>query len=280
MSLETVSASKCFGGTQFVYAHDSATTRCRMQFSAYVPPQAADGPVPVLTWLSGLTCTEENFTVKAAVQRHAAEHGLLVVAPDTSPRGEGVPDDEAWDLGTGAGFYVNATADPWAAHYRMYDYVVEELPAVVGANLPADMNRRGLFGHSMGGHGTLAVALRNPDHYRSVSVLAPICAPTGTGLGEKIFGAYLGPDREGWREYDATELVKAGHRCAPILIDQGDEDEFFRMGAMKIDQFQAACEAAGQPVTLRMQPGYDHGYFFVQTFMGDHVAYHAGALNG
>ena len=192
-----------------------------MQFSAYVPPQAADGPVPVLTWLSGLTCTEENFTVKAAVQRHAAEHGLLVVAPDTSPRGEDVPDDEAWDLGTGAGFYVNATAEPWAAHYRMYDYVVEELPAVVGANLPADMSRRGLFGHSMGGHGTLAVALRNPDHYRSVSVLAPICAPTGTGLGEKIFGAYLGPDREGWREYDATELVKAGHRCAPILIDQG-----------------------------------------------------------
>lgn len=280
MTLETVSANKCFGGTQFVYAHDSAATRCRMQFSAYVPPQAADGPVPVLTWLSGLTCTEENFTVKAAVQRHAAAHGLLVVAPDTSPRGEDVPDDEAWNLGTGAGFYVNATAEPWAAYYRMYDYVVEELPAVVGANLPADMNRRGLFGHSMGGHGTLTVALRNPDHYRSVSVLAPICAPTETGLGEKIFGAYLGPDREGWREYDATELVKAGHRCAPILIDQGDEDEFFRMGAMKIDAFQAACEAAGQPVTLRMQPGYDHGYFFVQTFMGDHVAYHAGALNG
>lgn len=279
MTLETVSASKCFGGTQFVYAHDSAATRCRMQFSAYVPPQAADGPVPVLTWLSGLTCTEENFTVKAAVQRHAAEHGLLVVAPDTSPRGEGVPDDEAWDLGTGAGFYVNATADPWAAHYRMYDYVVDELPAVIGANLPADMDRRGLFGHSMGGHGTLVVALRNPEHYRSVSVLAPICAPTETGLGEKIFGAYLGPDRAAWREYDATELAKAGRTCAPILIDQGDEDEFFKMGAMKIDAFQAACEATGQPVTLRMQQGYDHGYFFVQTFVGDHVAHHAGVLN-
>ena len=280
MTLETVSASKCFGGTQYVYAHKSAATRCRMQFSAYVPPQAGDGPVPVLTWLSGLTCTEENFTVKAAVQRHAAEHGLLVVAPDTSPRGEGVPDDEAWDLGTGAGFYVNATQEPWAGHYRMYDYVVEELPAVVGASLPADMSRRGLFGHSMGGHGTLTVALRNPDHYKSVSVLAPICAPMQTGLGEKIFGAYLGADRADWRDYDATELVGEGHTCAPILIDQGDEDEFFKTGAMKIDAFQAACAAAGQAVTLRMQPGYDHGYFFVQTFMGDHVAYHAGVLNG
>ena len=286
MTLETVSASKCFGGTQYVYAHeargDAARTRCRMQFSAFVPPQAGDGQVPVLTYLSGLTCTctEENFTVKAAVQRHAAEHGLLIVAPDTSPRGEAVPDDEAWDLGTGAGFYVNATQNPWAGHYRMYDYVVEELPDVVGANLPADMGRRGLFGHSMGGHGTLIVALRNPDHYRSVSVLAPICAPTQTGLGEKIFGAYLGPDRAAWRDYDATELVRAGNTCSPILIDQGDEDEFFKTGAMKIDAFQAACAASGQPVTLRMQQGYDHGYFFVQTFMGDHVAYHAGVLNG
>ncbi len=280
MTLETVSASKCFGGTQYVYAHEAKTTRCRMQFSAFVPPQAADVPVPVLTWLSGLTCTEENFTVKAAVQRHAAEHGLMVIAPDTSPRGEGVADDESWDLGTGAGFYVNATREPWAAHYRMYDYIVDELPEAVGANLPADVYRQGLFGHSMGGHGTLIVALRNPDRYRSVSVLAPICAPMQTGLGEKIFGAYLGPDRAEWRAWDATELVGDGHRCPPILIDQGDADDFYRMGAMKLDRFQEVCAAAGQPVTLRLQPGYDHGYFFVQTFMGDHIAHHASALYG
>lgn len=280
MSLEQVSASKCFGGTQYVYAHDAQTTNCRMQFSAYVPPQAADGPVPVLSYLSGLTCTEENFTVKAAVQRHAADHGLLVIAPDTSPRGEGVADDDAWDIGTGAGFYVNATQDPWAAHYQMYDYIVEELPGVIGANLPADMNRRGLCGHSMGGHGTLTIALKNPDQFKSVSVLAPICAPTQTALGEKVFGAYLGDDRETWRPYDATELAKDGNTCAPIMIDQGDDDDFFKMGAMKIDAFQDACKAAGQDVTLRMQPGYDHGYFFVQTFIGDHVDWHAKALNG
>ncbi len=280
MPLEIVSASKCFGGTQYVCAHESVATRCRMQFSAYVPPQATDRPVPVLTWLSGITCTEENFTVKAAVQRHAAEHGLLVVAPDTSPRGANVADDEAWDIGAGAGFYVNATQAPWSSHYRMYEYVVGELPAVVGAGLPADMSRSGLFGHSMGGHGTLVIALRNSDRYRSVSVLAPICAPMQTGLGERIFGAYLGADRADWRAYDATELVKDGHTCAPILIDQGDEDEFFKAGAMKINAFRTACKDAGQEITVRMQKGYDHGYFFVQTFVGDHVAYHAEALNG
>jgi len=279
MSLEQVSASKCFGGMQYVYAHDAEATNCRMQFSAFVPPQAETGPLPVLTYLSGLTCTEENFTVKAAVQRHAVEHGLVVIAPDTSPRGDGVPDDEAWDLGSGAGFYVNATEEPWAQHYRMYDYVAEELPAVVGANLPVNMDRRGLFGHSMGGHGALTIALKNPGHYKSVSVLAPICAPSQINLGEKVFSAYLGDDVSTWSPYDATELVKAGHTCPPILIDQGEEDDFFKMGAMMIDEFQAACEAGGQDVTLRLQPGYDHGYFFVQTFCGDHVAYHAGVLN-
>lgn len=280
MSLEQVSASKCFGGMQYVYAHQSTANNCRMQFSAFVPPQAENGPVPVLTYLSGLTCTEENFTVKAAVQRHAAEHGLLVIAPDTSPRGDDVADDDAWDLGTGAGFYVNATQEPWSKNYQMYDYIVKELPALIGEHLPADMSRRGLFGHSMGGHGALTIALKNPDDYKSVSVLAPICAPTQTSLGEKVLGAYLGDDRETWKPYDATELAKAGHTCAPILIDQGDEDDFFKMGAMKIDQFQEACKTTGQAVTLRMQPGYDHGYFFVQTFMGDHVDWHAKALNG
>jgi len=278
MTLETVSASKCFGGTQFVYAHDAETTGCRMRFSAFVPPQAADHRLPVLYYLSGLTCTEENFTVKAAAQRHAVEHGIVVVAPDTSPRGEGIADDPAWDLGTGAGFYVNATQAPWSANYRMYDYIVHELPKLVQANLPVDGFRASVFGHSMGGHGALTISLRNPEMFRSVSVLAPICHPIATDLGRKVFGAYLGDDEAAWRDYDAVELLRAGHRTAPILIDQGDDDDFYKQGAMKLDVFQEACAAAGQPVTLRMQPGYDHGYFFVQTFCGDHIAYHAQAL--
>ncbi len=280
MTLEEVSASKCFGGTQYVFAHPAETTNCTMRFSAYVPPQAADGPCPVLYYLSGLTCTEENFTVKAAAQRHAAEHGVIVIAPDTSPRGEGVADDEAWDLGTGAGFYVNATQAPWAAHYRMYDYIVEELPKVVAAGLPVDPGRQSLMGHSMGGHGTLVIALRNPDTYRSVSVLAPICHPTATDLGKRAFTAYLGPDEAAWRDYDAMELVRAGKRTRPILIDQGDADNFYKMGAMKVEEFRDACAAGGQEVTLRIQPGYDHAYFFVQTFTPDHIAWHAAALNG
>ena len=280
MSLEQVSASKCFGGTQHVFAHAAETTACTMRFSAYLPPQAEAGPRPVLYYLSGLTCTEENFTVKAAAQRHAAEHGVIVIAPDTSPRGDGVADDEAWDLGTGAGFYVNATRDPWAAHYRMYDYVVEELPRVVAAGLPVDPERQSVMGHSMGGHGALVVALRNPDRYRSVSVLAPICHPSATDLGKRAFTAYLGEDEAAWKEYDALELVRAGRTTRPILIDQGDADDFYKAGAMKVEAFRDACRGAGQEVTLRLQPGYDHAYFFVQTFMPEHLAWHAGALKG
>jgi S-formylglutathione hydrolase len=280
MTLEPISASKCFGGMQHVFAHPAETTGCTMRFSAYLPPQAEAGRCPVLYYLSGLTCTEENFTVKAAAQRHAAEHGVIVVAPDTSPRGPGVADDEAWDLGMGAGFYVNATEDPWAPHYRMYDYVVEELPRVVAANLPVDPDRQALMGHSMGGHGALVIALRNPETFRSVSVMAPICHPSGIDMGRRAFSAYLGDDETAWRDYDALELVRAGHRTRPILIDQGDADEFYRIGAMKVAEFEAACGEAGQAVTLRIQPGYDHAYFFVQTFVPDHVAWHAGALKG
>jgi S-formylglutathione hydrolase len=279
MSLETVSANKCFGGTQYVYAHQSEVTNCRMQFAAYLPPAAANGNCPVLYYLSGLTCSEENVTVKAAAQRHAAEHGLIFVAPDTSPRGEGVADDEAWDLGTGAGFYVNATEAPWSANYQMFDYVAKELPALVSANLPAQDNCS-VMGHSMGGHGAMIVSLKNPDRYKSVSVLAPICAPSQTDVGKKVFGAYLGADNEAWKAYDTTELVSEGHTTAPIMIDQGDEDDFFKMGMMKIDALEAACKAGGQQLEVRYQKGYDHSYFFVQSFMPDHIAYHAAALKG
>lgn len=278
MSLDIVSASRCFGGVQYVYSHDSDVTNCQMKFSAYVPDAAGDGPLPVLTYLSGLTCTEENFTVKAAAQRHAAEHGLIVVAPDTSPRGDGVADDEAWDLGTGAGFYVNATQDPWAAHYQMYDYLVEELPQVINEGLPVDPARHSLFGHSMGGHGTLIIGLRNPDRYHSLSVLAPICHPTAIDLGQKVFSAYLGDDEASWKQYDAVELLKSGSTTKPILLDQGDEDDFFKMGAMKLDELQAAAEAAGQELTVRMHPGFDHGYFFIQTMVADHIEWAAKAL--
>ncbi len=280
MTLETVSASRCFAGTQYVYRHQSAVTNCAMNFSAYIPDAAADRPLPVLTYLSGLTCTEDNFTVKAAAQRHAAEHGLIVIAPDTSPRGDGVADDEAWDLGSGAGFYVNATQEPWAAHYQMYDYIVDELPKVIAANLPVDPARQSLFGHSMGGHGALVIGLRNPDAYQSLSVLAPIANPASIELGEKVFGAYLGDDRESWKAYDAVELLKAGHSTKPVLIDQGEEDDFYKMGAMKLDELQVAAKAAGQEITLRLHPGFDHGYFFIQTMVADHIAWAAKALNG
>lgn len=285
MGLDVVSASKCFGGTQYVYAHPSAVTNCTMRFSAFVPEAEDGAKLPVLYYLSGLTCTEENFTVKAAAQRHAAEHGIIVVAPDTSPRGPDldgneVADDEAWDIGSGAGFYVNATQAPWAPHYRMYDYIVDELRATVADNLPIDADRQSIFGHSMGGHGTLIIALRNPDMFRSVSVLAPICNPSAIDLGKKVLGAYLGDDPAAWAAYDAVELVKAGHTAPPILVDQGDADDFYKSGAMRLDELKAACDTAGQALTIRIQPGYDHGYFFIQTFTGDHIAHHAAALKG
>jgi len=233
--------------------------------------------LPVLYWLSGLTCNEQNFITKAGAQRYAAEHGVILVAPDTSPRGDDVADVEGYDLGKGAGFYVDATQAPWATHYRMYDYVVHELPALVEAELPAN-GARAISGHSMGGHGALVIALKNPGRYRSVSAFSPIVAPSQVPWGEKAFGAYLGDDRAAWRAYDATALVEGATERLPLLVDQGNADEFLD-GQLRPQLLQAACEAAGHPLTLRLQPGYDHSYYFIQSFIGDHIAHHAQALH-
>jgi len=280
--METLSENTCFGGIQGVYSHASAVTGTPMRFSVYCPPQmkANAGPVPILWWLSGLTCTEENFTTKAGAQRYAAERGVMVVAPDTSPRGLDLPGEhDAYDFGSGAGFYVDATQAPWSAHYRMYSYVTEELPALIAEQFPADMTRQGIFGHSMGGHGALVLALRNPDRYRSVSAFAPIVSPSRVPWGEKAFTGYLGEDRAAWAAYDATELVAASGWRSPILIDQGDADTFLGT-QLTPDVFATAAKQAGVPVTLRMQAGYDHSYYFMATFMGDHIAHHAGILAG
>ena len=274
--MERIEHRACFGGWQEVYRHRSAVLDCEMNFALYLPPQAADGPVPVLYWLSGLTCTEQNFITKAGAQRYAAEHGIAIVAPDTSPRGVGVADADGYDLGKGAGFYVNATQAPWAAHYRMYDYIVDELPALVEANFPVT-DARAISGHSMGGHGALVVALRNPGRYRSVSAFSPIVAPSQVPWGEKALGAYLGNDRETWQAWDATALIAGASGQLPLLIDQGDADEFLD-NQLKPQLLQDACTAAGHPLTLRLQPGYDHSYYFIQSFIGEHIAYHAAAL--
>ncbi len=266
----------CFGGWQDVYEHVSATLGCTMRFAIFLPPQAVDGPVPVLYWLSGLTCTEQNFIQKAGAQRYAAEHGIAIVCPDTSPRGDDVADAEGYDLGKGAGFYVDAIQAPWAAHYRMYSYVVDELPALVEANFPVT-DARAISGHSMGGHGALVVALRNPGRYRSVSAFSPIGCPSRVPWGEKAFTAYLGDDREAWTRYDASELVKTATERLPILVDQGGDDEFLD-GQLRPQLLQVAAESAGHPLRLRMQPGYDHSYYFIASFIGEHVAHHAAAL--
>ena len=276
VSLERIEHRACFGGWQDVYRHRSQVLDCDMQFAIYLPPQAQDGPVPVLYWLSGLTCTEQNFITKAGAQRYAAEHGIAIVCPDTSPRGEAVADAEGYDLGKGAGFYVNATQVPWAAHYRMNDYVVDELPALVEAHFPVTL-MRAISGHSMGGHGALMLALRNPIRYRSVSAFSPIVAPSQVPWGQKAFAAYLGDDRAAWRQYDTTELVQSATEKLPFLIDQGDADEFLDV-QLRPWLLQAAADAAGYPVYLRTQPGYDHGYYFVASFIGDHIAHHAKAL--
>ena len=275
--MERIEHRACFGGWQDVYRHQSKVLGCAMNFAIYLPPQAADGPVPVLYWLSGLTCTEQNFITKAGAQRYAAEHGIAIVAPDTSPRGEDVADAEGYDLGKGAGFYVNATQAPWSAHYRMYDYVVEELPALVEANFPVT-DRRAVSGHSMGGHGALVVALRNPGRYRSVSAFSPIVAPSKVPWGEKAFTAYLGDDREAWQQYDATALVAGGlNERLPLLIEQGGADEFLA-SELKPELLQRAAEAQGHPLTLNLRPGYDHSYYFIASFIGEHIAHHARAL--
>ncbi len=276
---EQVSAARCFGGTQGVYRHRSAQTGTPMRISVFTPPQAEHGPAPVVFWLSGLTCTEENFTVKAGAQRVAAELGLILAAPDTSPRGEGVPDDpdEAYDFGLGAGFYVDATQPPWARNYRMYAYVSEELPALVAAHFPADMGRLAISGHSMGGHGALTIGLRNPERFRSISAFSPIVSPLNCPWGVKALTGYLGPDRAAWRPYDATALIEDGARVPGLLVDQGEADPFLDT-ELKPELLQQACARAGQPLTLRRQAGYDHSYFFIASFIGDHLRWHAERL--
>ncbi|HEX9770088.1 MAG TPA: S-formylglutathione hydrolase [Kiloniellales bacterium] len=276
--LTILSEQKCFEGLQGVYSHASAACGVDMRFALFQPPQALDGEkVPVVTYLSGLTCTEENFTVKAGAQRWAAELGLLLVCPDTSPRGPEVADDEAYDLGTGAGFYVDATEPPWSRHYRMYSYVTEDLAAAVAANFPADSGRQGIFGHSMGGHGALVLHLRNPEVYSSVSAFAPIVSPMYCPWGEKAFTAYLGAEREAWRDYDSCELVRRRPSRAKLFVDQGTADDFLGT-QLKPDLLVEACEEAGQHFELRMQPGYDHSYFFIQSFVEDHLRHHAAEL--
>ncbi len=276
--METLSTSTAFGGTQGVYRHASTATGTDMTFAVYVPPHAPDARLPVLWFLSGLTCTHANVMDKGEYRRACAEHGVILIAPDTSPRGEGVPDDDAYDFGQGAGFYVDATEQPWAANFNMKRYVEDELPALIAAEFPmADMTRQGITGHSMGGHGALTIALRNPDRFRSVSAFAPIVAPLRCPWGEKALTGYLGPDRADWRAYDACALIADGARVADILVDQGEADGFLEE-QLKPALLAEACAAAGIDLTLRMQPGYDHSYNFISTFMPDHVAWHAERL--
>jgi S-formylglutathione hydrolase len=278
LSLETVSTAKSFGGVQGVYRHASRETGTDMVFSVYLPPQAQAGrPLPVVWYLSGLTCTHANVTEKGQFQRACAELGLIFVAPDTSPRGEGVPDDPAYDFGQGAGFYLDATREPWAKHFRMESYIVEELPELIAANFPADMARQAVTGHSMGGHGALTLALKHPGRWRSVSAFAPIVSPMRCPWGEKALAGYLGEDRAAWRRHDATALIEDGARLDALLVDQGGADNFLET-QLKPDLLEAACRDAGIPLTLRMQPGYDHSYYFVSSFMADHLAWHADRL--
>jgi S-formylglutathione hydrolase len=278
-AVETVSTARCFDGVQGVYRHESRETRTPMTFSVFVPPQAEQGACPVVWYLSGLTCSHANVTEKGQFQRACAELGLIFVAPDTSPRGPGVPDDPqgAWDFGLGAGFYVDATEQPWAANYRMESYVAEELPQLVAAGFPADMARQAILGHSMGGHGALTLALKRPGQWRSVSALAPISSPMRCGWGEKALGGYLGADRARWRAYDATALLEDGARVAEILVDQGEADPFLQ-AQLRPELLEEACAQAGVPLSLRRRPGYDHSYYFVASFMEEHLRWHAERL--
>ena len=276
---ELIDSHLCFGGEQQRYRHRSEVLGCEMVYSVYLPPQARQAPVPVLYYLSGLTCTDENFVAKAGAQQYAAAHGIAIVAPDTSPRGEGVPDDPegAWDFGLGAGFYVNATEAPWNQHYRMYDYVVEELPTLVASSLPVDHDRVSITGHSMGGHGALTIGLRNPDRFRSISAFAPITSPSECPWGHKALGHYLGNDRDVWLPHDACHLIGQATSQRPILVDQGGADGFM-VEQLKPELLLAASAAADYPINLRIQAGYDHSYFFVASFIGEHLGFHAQHL--
>lgn len=282
MTIETISETNCFGGKIGFYRHASETNHCDMQFSVFVPPQAAHGKVPVLTFLSGLTCTEENFMVKSGAQRVAAELGLMLVSPDTSPRGDGVPDDpdDDYDFGLAAGFYLNATQEPWSQHYHMYDYVTQELQQIIFANFPGDVARHGLTGHSMGGHGALTIGLRNPDIYHSLSAFAPICTTLHSPWGQKALGYFLGDDKSTWHEYDASEVARNVANASSfkkILVDQGAADAYL-VEQLKPELLQAACEASGLPLQLRIHDGYDHGYYFISTFIEEHLRFHADQL--
>lgn len=276
--MELVSTNRSHGGTQGVYSHQSEATGTPMTFSVFVPDHAEGAKLPVLWYLSGLTCTHANVTEKGEFRAACAKAGVIFIAPDTSPRGDDVPDDEGYDFGKGAGFYVDATQEPWAAQFRMRSYVEQELPALIAAQFPmADMTRQGITGHSMGGHGALTVALRNPGRFRSVSAFAPIVSPLNCPWGEKALGGYLGPDRAAWRAYDACALIEDGARLPDLLVDQGDADTFLHE-QLKTGLLVMACRKAGIPAMIRMQPGYDHSYYFISTFMAEHVAWHAARL--
>lgn len=278
MGMETVSTNRAHGGTQGVYRHESTATGTPMTFSVFVPDHAEGAKLPVLWYLSGLTCTHANVTEKGEYRAACAEHGVILIAPDTSPRGDAVPDDDAYDFGKGAGFYVDATEEPWAANFRMRSYIEDELPGLILREFPmADLGRQGITGHSMGGHGALTMGLRNPDRFRSVSAFAPIVAPSQCPWGEKALGRYLGDGRAAWRLYDAVALIEDGARLPELLVDQGDGDAFLTE-QLKPELLAAACREAGIDLTLRMQPGYDHSYYFISSFMADHVAWHAERL--
>nr|3S8Y_A Chain A, Esterase APC40077 [Oleispira antarctica] len=278
MSIENLSSNKSFGGWHKQYSHVSNTLNCAMRFAIYLPPQASTGAkVPVLYWLSGLTCSDENFMQKAGAQRLAAELGIAIVAPDTSPRGEGVADDEGYDLGQGAGFYVNATQAPWNRHYQMYDYVVNELPELIESMFPVS-DKRAIAGHSMGGHGALTIALRNPERYQSVSAFSPINNPVNCPWGQKAFTAYLGKDTDTWREYDASLLMRAAKQYVPALVDQGEADNFLAE-QLKPEVLEAAASSNNYPLELRSHEGYDHSYYFIASFIEDHLRFHSNYLN-
>ena len=276
--MEQVSANRAHGGTQGVYSHHSEVTGSLMTFSVFVPDHAPGAKLPVLWFLSGLTCTHANVTEKGEYRAACAAAGIIFVAPDTSPRGEGVPDADSYDFGQGAGFYVDATETPWATQFKMRSYLEAELPALIAAEFPADLARQGITGHSMGGHGALTIALRNPDRFRSVSAFAPIVSPLNCPWGDKALGGYLGPDKAGWRQYDACALIEDGARLPALLVDQGEADNFLHE-QLKPGLLVMACRKAGIPATIRMQPGYDHSYYFISSFMADHVAWHAERLN-
>ncbi len=277
--MEKISDALCNWGHQQRYRHRSEVLDCEMHFSVFVPPQVNDRKVPVLYWLSGLTCTDENFVIKAGAQRYASEHGIAIVAPDTSPRGDHVPDDpeEAYDFGKGAGFYLNATQAPWSANYHMYDYIVTELPGLVRQGFDFDHDKVSIFGHSMGGHGALTIALKNPGAYHSVSAFSPIVSPSTVPWGEKAFANYLGDDRSAWEAHDTCALIRGDAVHLPTLVDQGTEDDFLEV-QLQTSLLEQACESADFPATIRYQPGYDHSYFFIASFIGEHIAFHSQAL--